>query len=393
METTGKPTSKPPPYLGYVDYVDNAKISGWITSQLAGEPIALALLINEQVASTVRVSSAGMQGQGRRGGFELQYAGGAPALAEGNGQVAVLDDSGRPIFTVPWYPTAEVYLRVAMTMADARANLRSPEAAKQTDGDEKVSPAFILGAARSGTSILQTALFATKRYAGFPEGHVLPLAHELLKTVGNYYKENVARKGEPTMLAAIDEHYWHKALRDLFRRVYANAFRKGNWADKTPDVDMIKSAPFVLSCWPQAKFIYARRRGMENIESRRRKFPKSPFSEHCRLWKESMQLWLDTRQHLQHHYMEVDQFDIVRRPDRIAAELASFLGLEPNEQGKLEWAFRNQHIEQTSTNPREVLSLENLNWSEAEKGIFLAECGPLMNSFGYSFDSHYYVSK
>src|ERR1700691_4163884 len=92
---------------------------------------------------------------------------------------------------------------------------------------------------------------------------------------------------------------------------------------------MIYAAPVFTQMWPSAVFVFAKRRAIENILSRTRKFPSVPFKDHCASWSEAMSAWRSVRDGGV-QAIEVDQFDLAHHPAREAERLGAFLDLSRN---------------------------------------------------------------
>jgi len=54
------------------------------------------------------------------------------------------------------------------------------------------------------------------------------------------------------------------------RKLANQPFSSAHWVDKTPNLDIVRSADILYRIWPEAKFIYMKRRGIENVMSRLR---------------------------------------------------------------------------------------------------------------------------
>ncbi len=371
-------------YIGWVDYVDNNKVGGWVLARSnKRQPIRVGLVMSGQIVSRASadefredVSEEGKQGA--RVGFYLQYTGGPKSLISKGAKVVVLGKSDDWQVALPWYRTATLTLDVLQMRYQAD---HKPY--------EELEPVFVLGPARSGTSILQAAISVALDYSGFPEGHVLPLAKVFLEAMAGYYSINKDRRCEQTMLAAIDEEYWREAIADMFRQTFRLAFEGRLWLDKTPSLEMIQLAPFILHCWPRAKFVFAKRRGIENIESRRRKFPSVPFRDHCLNWNACMHSWREARGELGDRYAEVDQFDTANCPKRVAQQLHEFIRFSETRLERVESTLRSMHPEQTSGSPGAALSLESASWTIEERRLFVEICGEEMAHYGYTFDDRY----
>ncbi|MEZ4630566.1 MAG: sulfotransferase [Deinococcales bacterium] len=168
-------------------------------------------------------------------------------------------------------------------------------------------------------------------------------------------------------------------------------FQPQGFVDKTPGIAMLRMIPDILLIWPQAKIIFAKRRGIENIDSRLRKFPHVSFEEHCRQWQETMMYWYSLREKLdQGQYVEIDQHDIEYVPEKATQQLADFLHLSPEQKGQMLQRFQEKHPEKTRQAYRmEIKSLDEMAWSKDEKLYFKKICSEAMDKFGYSYDSSY----
>ena len=131
-------------------------------------------------------------------------------------------------------------------------------------------PVFILGPARSGTSAITLALLESGSYIGAGEGHLMPLAHGLLSAIDRHYQP----AGEQsTMLSRVPSDVFQKLVRRAFVQLASDLFNTPRWLDKTATVEMVRASLLMRELWPHARFIFMKRRVIENVLSRRRKFP------------------------------------------------------------------------------------------------------------------------
>ncbi len=246
-------------------------------------------------------------------------------------------------------------------------------------------PVFILGAARSGTSAMVRALMRTEKYETFNEGHLLPLVMRLNHMVQNYYAKSArdAAAGMKTLIANVHEKSIHDVIHAGFISIMQKTFSSGYWLDKTPGAEMIRAAPLMHRLWPNAKFIFMRRHPVDNIESRRRKFMSMDFTEHCRLWSDSMMTWYAIRQSLAECAMEVDQLTMATQPFPLAEQLSVFLNLQEEEKNKLKDAMSSVRPQTTGSDPAHHVSLADVNWSDQERIIFSSLCTEPARLFGY----------
>ena len=253
---------------------------------------------------------------------------------------------------------------------------------------------MVLGSPRSGTSILGNSLsrilMGENKYG---ESHVLALAHELGKTIETYYEGTPASHLSHNMLNEYNRFLLRAQVQNLFKQHYASLSQAGVFVDKTPGLPMLNALSTILQIWPQASIIFAKRRGIENIASRVRKFPKVGFESHCQQWAKVMTLWYEQKASIP-RYIEIDQYDIQQRPDKVAKDLAQFLHLTENQEGMLKDSFIRDRPEMTSQlGEMLATSLTDIDWTKEQKAMFKKVCMPIMKQYGYSRDHSYYQTE
>jgi hypothetical protein len=257
--------------------------------------------------------------------------------------------------------------------------------------DEAQFPVFIFGPARSGTSALTLALLQSGCYEGFGEGHLLSLAQNLLQTVHGHYRRFDKRDTQDTLIHGVSARVFERMIRRGFVQLTRSVFPTGYWLDKTPTVEMVRAAPLMRELYPNARFIFLKRRVLENIASRKRKFPHEPLENHYMDWVGVLKAWLDVRSQLSDVCIEIDQIDIANFPDIIAAQIGEFLGISDENFQIFRKSLGSNRPEQTSERIGEVLSIKSLNLTKQEEETVIRICDPVMAAYGYEWGSNYYL--
>jgi hypothetical protein len=254
--------------------------------------------------------------------------------------------------------------------------------------DHTQRPVFVLGSARSGTTAMMLALRQSGRYAGYNEGHLLPLFARLHGVVMNHYGRSAANAvpGINTLIANVPAQMVTDALQSAFISIIRATFPSGFWLDKTPGPDMIKAVPLLRKIWPEARYIFMKRRPVDNIESRRRKFPTINFRDHCRLWADSMMSWHAIRDELAGVSLEVDQVQLAREPERTAADVATLLNLTEKETAALLASFKKDRPQRTGVDFTHIVDLGSVDWTAEERAAFQEICAEPIELFDYDAD-------
>jgi hypothetical protein len=248
------------------------------------------------------------------------------------------------------------------------------------------SPVFIVGSPRSGTSAL-AGVMGGMGYHGFLEGNFLSLLHDTDAIVNQYYVR-FPHTDERVMVANIDKSDLKRRLFEVFRTMVNDLNPNEPWFDKTVDSGMIEAIPIVRELWPSAVFVFAKRRGIENVISRVKKFPGQSFESHCLGWAGSMGTWRRIRQQLPPEcFIEVEQRDMIQQSRRTAETLSAFLQVD-------ESAARHAYNVMKSTRPQEraegsasqTFSLAETGWTVEQTETFLKHCETEMKEFGYTMD-------
>jgi hypothetical protein len=268
----------------------------------------------------------------------------------------------------------------------------SNDTAQEAPGALESRPVFVLGAARSGTSAISVALEKGTRYKGFPEGHVLDISIRIAHAV-NMHFEKKDQWIQPNTCASYHlgqiGHAWLREETIALIRRMAGGYTTPFWFDKTPTYQMVASAPILAEVWPHARFIYMKRRGLEVLRSRIRKFAIPNFAGNCRDWNIIMASWRAVREMVPGRFVELDQRTLAVSPDSAAASVGKLLSLDPPEIEAFASILQNEQPEATGPASSIAADISELGWSAEQIETFQEICGAEMDAYGYTYDANY----
>ena len=258
--------------------------------------------------------------------------------------------------------------------------------------DSSQHPVFILGSVRSGTTAIMGALSAGTRYVGPGEGHLLDLLMHMSGLVEAVYAERrpIWEMGFDTLITAVPQSFVLDAVRHGFVELAKAQFPNRYWFDKTPTPTMIRAAPLLKAVWPEARFIFMKRRGIETMLSRLRRCPEIPFDDHCRGWAESMASWVAVREALGTSAVEIEHLDVARHPAAVATTIGRLLALTDQEETGVRNELTVSRPERSTESFAAVHDLATLPWTGEQIAAFLQICGPAMRQFGYGETRAYF---
>jgi hypothetical protein len=371
---------------GWLEYVSERSVSGWAFDPQAPEAhptVSLRLgnrLIGEAKCSLFRPDLRAAKGGKGDYGFICSFA--VPIETRDLGEVsAVVAGETLPILTIS-SANAQPALKFMTPLTEC-----SREQESSPSGTASY-PVFVLGSVRTGTSALGTAIASGTRYVGFGEGHFFDLMYHLQHCVETFYAEKQENlQFNTVMIRHVPQDFYEDLLHSTFRSVARQVFPSPYWIDKTPNRYMIELAPTLRRVWPMAKFIFMKRRGIENLLSRLHHFPDSiSFATHCSDWATSMEAWNTTRPALGASAIEIDQREMLHQPSIVARRVGNFLELDDSEIESL----RTQLGSGAGSSAERTLELSETGWSSEQIAIFKNVCGATMRKFGYSIGKSYF---
>lgn len=253
-------------------------------------------------------------------------------------------------------------------------------------------PIFIIGSPRSGTSILALAIRSAMKIPFYAEGHFLPVIDYVVSAIDNYYESKSSSiEVKSRAISHIKRDELINEIQNLFYNIYNSLYQSNIWLDKTPGIEMIDSVPIIVKTWPNAKFIFAKRRGIENINSRIRKFPNKPFELHCKLWSACMKSWLEVKSSVVNSSIEIEQRDIENNPKMISKRICDFLNIGEESVELIYDIFTSKRPESTSVSTSVDVELNNTGWTAEQIKIYRDCCSDISKKFGYSETADYYL--
>lgn len=254
-------------------------------------------------------------------------------------------------------------------------------------------PIFIIGSARSGTSVITDALRNGARIEGFHEGHFVSLLFVLLHHTNRFFEsKHKLIDDKRHMIANINKTEIEEIIINDIRKVAESLYKEKIWLDKTPDPRMIKCVPYLLRAWPNAKFIFAKRRGIENLTSRIKKFPRLSFDKHCMIWKDCMESWSDVKDLVEDCSIEIEQREIALNPQKVSVKLGEFLSLEQDKIDHILKIFSTTRPQHTGGKEQELaINLNETGWTNSEIESWKNHCRDINHKFGYSENASYYL--
>jgi len=256
-------------------------------------------------------------------------------------------------------------------------------------------PIFVVGAARSGTTIVGNGLRFGAGIPGNREGFVYTTAYLMLATLDERWQQigpgiqHMADedRGDPRRERASSRFDFDALRRDVLRHFHAIAPPNGErvWVDKTPDIYMVHATPILASAYPRGRWIWVQRNGIEVLDSRRRTHPEMTFEAGCRDWAMVVGDWQRARKLVAGRCLEIDQREVATDGTGTAERIAEFLGLGAEAAAGIAEVFGRDRPGRTTTRDyRSALGLEDTDWSEEERAMFRTICGNAMAAAGYA---------
>lgn len=264
-----------------------------------------------------------------------------------------------------------------------------------TEPHPEEKPIFITGSVRTGTSVVTRALTVGAKIPGYTEGCFIDLIGAFGWQTDQAYNNRVwQRKNKEIMLAHVDREQFTEDLLQWFKSQYQkyNIFNgEERWIDKTASRHVLRSLPYIQRVWPEAKFILMKRRPIDNIASRLRKFSRPSFEQHCIMLKDIFDAQEEAKKKVDpESFLEIDQYDIATQPHIVAQDIGLFLDLSMEQIHAMQKILTNDRPEFTGGDEQNISSLDDMPWSDEDKETFVRVLGKMMQKGGWSIDRQYY---
>lgn len=256
---------------------------------------------------------------------------------------------------------------------------------------------FVLGSPRSGTTVVGNMVQRGLQVKSHGESHMAELLQNLVTTVTEYVKGAPAANNEGTLTWEVSSTYVKALQIQQFREMYSSYYTGPVFIDKTPGVPMLNTLSLLFLVYPNAKVVYCKRRGIENVASRMRKFPDVPFEGHCNQWKQAFTIWRRNKRQLNNDllkhknwFIEIEQFTLLKDAAPLIKQLTDFLALPESAYIKMQKYQSSETPQKTSDEGGVPKSLLDMNWTDEQKQTFEQVCGTEMERAGYSLTEGYF---
>lgn len=249
---------------------------------------------------------------------------------------------------------------------------------------------FVLGAPRSGTSAVRSAIYQT-RYKGPGEAHTIGLLKSMVDHAVGYAMDAEAAKAGGNLLAEIKTDLIVSALCEAYVAMIEQAHPTDYFIDKTPSLGPIQALELVDRYLPiPVRFLFCKRRGIDNVQSNSRKWPGRIFGDRCKEWSSIIDLWDVVSPKLSSPVMEVEFYDLNYRRRETTIRIADFLQVTSAEQQAMANYLETNSPERTAEMADGIgQPLSATGWTDSEKEQFVTLTGATMQRSGYGLESYW----
>ncbi len=234
-------------------------------------------------------------------------------------------------------------------------------------------PIFVLGAPRSGTSMIQWALRQHPDLWGGPESDFFIPLFEGTRQAHSHGTE----RGRLHWLSRleVDEHELVSYVAAGVNALYTQRSGGKRWVEQTPQYTL--HLDLMADAFPGAQFVYMLRSGREVVRSLRHFTNPVAHGEACRIWAAFAQAGLDFAEGPRGDRMKVVRYaDAVERTPATLSDLLTALGL-PSDDACSRFITEGDRINSSFDGDK-----VERPWSALEERQFKGRCGELMERLG-----------
>lgn len=265
-------------------------------------------------------------------------------------------------------------------------------------------PIFLVGAGRSGTVALFRALGTHPGILSIPGGEIPILMSigrvaylldhgeqkeyflEQTKVPKQYFYSKLKRI---CFESTIGPYYGYRKLIKAFIKNPLGYLKKRYWCVKTfPGQE---AALGLLSLYPQAKFVYLVRNGINVVHSRTKfqHFRDREFAEHCQVWSSAVKRF-DYLQNFESAVL-VQQEDLVDVPEQVIQKICAHLAISSDD-GPSNYLKNTLVHSLSEEETRESVDVKKImgsrapayeTWTKEQQKIFKDICGKTMEKLKY----------
>lgn len=265
------------------------------------------------------------------------------------------------------------------------------------------NPLFVVGAGRSGTSVLLQALGQHPAIIAFPgeSPFLTSIGGDATLFSGqeqSYYR-NAIRLSYSSIInklrrlgfeASGGEHYALKTIakHKVSHQQFSNSAIK-YWAAKTFPTELVSEG--LDAVYPGTKYVYIIRNGLEVVHSMTKfhGFKENDFISHCRTWAASAEKYAYLQ--IKPNALTIRHELLSKEPDCVFSKIYKFLALTDNGQSADFTKTNVIHpLDKTDVHTDSSQALLSKRgspsalWNKEQRAIFLDICAYQMNKFGYA---------
>jgi hypothetical protein len=273
-------------------------------------------------------------------------------------------------------------------MADSRDTLDYPGRSSYerrrnvTRIDICASPIFVVGAPRSGTSMMQWALRQHPELWGGQESDYLIPLFERLREIHEFG----SRRGRLHWLSgqkvALEEFV--KFIGMGINALYSNRAGGRRWVEQTPQYTLHLEQ--MATYFPGARFLFMLRDGRQVVASLRNFVEPLEHEEACRTWATFVRAGLTFARSELGTQMRIVRYEsIVSETEATIRDICTFLG-ESFCEKSVEFIGSKRINSSFEAKPADALRPRWMTWSTEERRSFHALAGELLIELGYAPD-------